>query len=217
MSRFDSSADMVKKLVLNQVVLIFFSIVLTAATGRHQTLYLFVSIFCALFYLFLMYTYCWELGAKDKLRIEGGRMAPAPWRCVWLSLIANALNILGALIVLVTKLFLQYVEPLNLWERITAYPMRAELAAEAAEKGLLVGEVLADTTPVWLERMCGFTDAIMRVLQCMYLGIMQAINVNNTLLYFVAIGLTVAVCGVSYLLGTKNINLFGGGQKPQEN
>ena len=51
-----------------------------------------ISIFSILFYLFLIYTASWEYGAKDKIRIDGGKMQRAPMKGAIMLIAANLLN-----------------------------------------------------------------------------------------------------------------------------
>ena len=122
--------------------MIFFSFILGMVTVKHSALYACVSAFCILFYFFLLYTMCWEIGAKDKLRVEGGRMDPAPFKGALLSLVANAVNLLGALTALISKLCLPFAEDLSLWQRLSS--PAGHPTSEAAQNA----EAAADTTPL---------------------------------------------------------------------
>lgn len=51
-----------------------------------------ISIFSIFFYLFLIYTASWEYGAKDKIRIDGGRMTRTPMKGAIMLIAANLLN-----------------------------------------------------------------------------------------------------------------------------
>jgi hypothetical protein len=62
-------------------------------------LYVFISIFSMGFYFALLYTTAWEFGAKDKIRLEGGRSLDGmregyiPFKGALLSLFANIPNL----------------------------------------------------------------------------------------------------------------------------
>ena len=56
-----------------------------------------ISIFSIFFYLFLIYTASWEYGAKDKIRIDGGRMTKTPMKGAIMLIAANLLNFILAL------------------------------------------------------------------------------------------------------------------------
>jgi len=73
------SYDIVK-LFINQIGIAIFGLVLTMASAMMQdkygdTLGICVSVFSVLFYLYLVYVLIWDLGAKDKIRIDAGRLA----------------------------------------------------------------------------------------------------------------------------------------------
>jgi hypothetical protein len=185
------------------------------ATINHTALYACVSAFCILFYFFLLYTMCWEIGAKDKLRVEGGRMDPAPFKCVWLSLAANSINLLGALIALISKLCLPFVQDLTLWQRLSSPAVHPNSAtAEAAETA--IEGLLAEGCPVWLHSLYSISEAITRILLYMFRGLDKIIAPENPLTHFLSIGLTVLVCGMAYYLGTKNFRFFAA-RKPSQN
>ncbi len=87
------------KLFLNQIVITVFALMLSMATLSNRKLSLAVSIFSILFFLYLNYSQCWEIGAKDKLKIDGGRMGNKPLTGLWLALGANVPNIISALLI----------------------------------------------------------------------------------------------------------------------
>lgn len=99
MSNFfrENSYSMVR-LFLNQIALTVFGTMLALATAKNDTLLLVTSIFSVLFYLYLVYSFGWEIGAKDKIRIDGGRLAPMPAKGFLIALVANIPNLLLALL-----------------------------------------------------------------------------------------------------------------------
>ena len=78
----ENSYDVVK-LYVNQLGIMIFSMLLYTAVGAFENeklslaLSIFVSVFSICFYLVLIYYAIWEIGAKDKIRIDGGRMEPS--------------------------------------------------------------------------------------------------------------------------------------------
>ena len=92
------------KLILNQLAIVIFSALL-AATYPYQFIYLMTSVFSILFYLFLASTVVYEIGAKDCIRIEAGRMKATPWRGFWVGLCAGSLNVLIGIVIGVAALF----------------------------------------------------------------------------------------------------------------
>ena len=69
-----------------------------------------VSIFAILFYLFLIYTLVWEIGAKDKISVDVGKKEYKPFTGLWMGLIANIPNIVFAMILAISKLFISNVD-----------------------------------------------------------------------------------------------------------
>jgi hypothetical protein len=74
----DHSYEIVR-LFLNQFALAVFGIVLVLAStmandGSYGILSLIAGVFSALFYLFILYATMQEMGAKDRIKIEGNRM-----------------------------------------------------------------------------------------------------------------------------------------------
>ncbi len=98
------SFDMVK-LFLNQIAMTVFATMLTLAAVKNKNLALAVSIFSVLFYLFINYSAVWELGAKDKLRVDAGRMAPMPAKGFFIALGAALPNIFLTILIGVGLLF----------------------------------------------------------------------------------------------------------------
>ena len=70
----------ITKMIVNQLGMMIFGLVLSMATSQNDTLFLLASVFSVCFYMFLVYTVGWELGAKDKVRLDGGRIAYAPFK-----------------------------------------------------------------------------------------------------------------------------------------
>ena len=85
----DYSYNIVKMFV-NQFAISIFGVSLTFATtsahGESQgfdTLTVVVSILSVLFYLFLIYTLAWEIGAKDKISVDAGKKPYRPHLGIW--------------------------------------------------------------------------------------------------------------------------------------
>ncbi len=100
----DYSYSMVKMFV-NQFALAIFGTSLAFATNfahRNSTsfdvLTLVVSIGAALFYLFLLYTLTWEIGAKDRISVDCGKKPYKPLTGLLMSLIANLPNLVLAIL-----------------------------------------------------------------------------------------------------------------------
>ena len=104
----ENSYDIVR-LYINQLGIMIFSMLLYTTVRSFSnellssTLSIVVSIFSIIFYLVLIYYIVWEIGAKDKIRIDGGRAKRFKNKGLYMGLIANVPNfVLGFL----TTLFL---------------------------------------------------------------------------------------------------------------
>ena len=108
----ENSYDIIR-LYVNQLGIMIFSMLLYTSVGSIEnekissTLGLIVSIFSICFYLVLIYYVMWEIGAKDKIRIDGGRMEPCGHKGFVMGLFANVPNlILGVLTVVFAAIVL---------------------------------------------------------------------------------------------------------------
>lgn len=109
MKRFfhDYSYNIVKMFV-NQFAISIFGMSLTLATTQiyvdnttasgFDTFTFVVSIFAVLFYLFLIYTLSWEIGAKDKISVDSGKKPYRPYLGLLMSLVANVPNLIVAVL-----------------------------------------------------------------------------------------------------------------------
>ena len=95
------NAGIIGKMIVNQIGMTIFGLLLSLATGFNSTLLLLSSLFAIGFYMCLLYMMSWDYGARDKIRVDGGRMTYFPYKGVLLSLYANVLNILLALCAIV--------------------------------------------------------------------------------------------------------------------
>ena len=91
------------KLFLNQFAISLFGLALSFASGRagNNKLLLLSSIFSVIFYLFLQYAVIWEVGAKDGISATARKTPRKLWRGVVIAVLANALNLVLALLILV--------------------------------------------------------------------------------------------------------------------
>ena len=107
MKIFEENSYDIVRLYVNQLGIMIFSMLLYTAVGSFENeklssaLSIFVSLFSICFYLILIYYVVWEIGAKDKIRIDGGRAEPCEHKGLVMGLFANIPNlILGAFTVL---------------------------------------------------------------------------------------------------------------------
>ena len=104
----ENSYDIVR-LLINQIGITIFSMILYSAvdmanfeSGTTLTLNKILSIFAILFYFSLLYTVAWDWGAKDKIRIDGGRMSPVKLKGARMALFANVPNFILTFICVAT-------------------------------------------------------------------------------------------------------------------
>ena len=108
----DYSYNIVKMFV-NQFAISIFGVSLTfATTSAHgestgfDTLTVVVSLLSVLFYLFLIYTLMWEVGAKDRIHVDMGKMKKHPHTGLIMSIIANIPNFIIAIMFTVASPFM---------------------------------------------------------------------------------------------------------------
>lgn len=101
------------RLYINQLGIMIFSLLLYFAIDPFgdealaKSLNIFISVFSVCFYLVLIYYVIWDIGAKDKIRIDGGRMERSKNKGLVMGLIANIPNfLLGFLTVLFLLIFM---------------------------------------------------------------------------------------------------------------
>lgn len=108
----ENSYDIVR-LYINQLGIMIFSMLLYTAVGSFDSaklssaMSIFVSVFSICFYLVLIYYVMWEIGAKDKIRIDGGKAEPCKCKGLVMGLFANVPNlILGLFTLIFLSIFL---------------------------------------------------------------------------------------------------------------
>ena len=94
------------RLALNQfaISMFGFALAMTAVKAESKALLLWSSIASIVFYLALTYGSAHKTGSGDRLSVEYGKIPFRPLRGLLLSLIANSLNLLLALLITVGKL-----------------------------------------------------------------------------------------------------------------
>ena len=96
---FRENSDSIVKLYINQIGVAIFSMFLYSAAAAISkdgiaslSIKVGISIFAILFYFGLVYAVAWEIGAKDKIRIDAGRMEKRTSKGIKLGLFANSPN-----------------------------------------------------------------------------------------------------------------------------
>ncbi len=104
----ENSYDIVR-LYINQFGMTVFSLILyfsSSIVGDSNwilTLYLLVSVFSTLFLYVLLYYAAWEFGAKDRIRIDSGRMTYNKYKGLYLGLFAGVPNFVFAFLSILGK------------------------------------------------------------------------------------------------------------------
>ena len=99
---FKENSGLIVKLFINQIGIAIFAFMLYTAAGSFEisdsSAALFVKVllsaFSMLFYFTLLYNIMWEIGGKDKIRIDSGRLERKASKGLIVGLFANALNII---------------------------------------------------------------------------------------------------------------------------
>jgi len=93
----ENISDIVK-LIVNQLGVTIFSFFLYTAVGMIEDasvklgVNIAVSVVSIIFFCFLLYTVAWDWGAKDKIRIDAGRLEEHKYKGIFISLYANVIN-----------------------------------------------------------------------------------------------------------------------------
>lgn len=95
------------RLFINQIGIAIFSFMLYTAAGMvledtssRMSINLVISIFSVLFYFVLIYTVTWEYGAKDRIRVDGGRLIADGFKGAKMGALANIPAMAAALLAL---------------------------------------------------------------------------------------------------------------------
>ena len=95
MKRFISeNFKVIKKLLIYQFGAAFFGILVNSSAGRLPWLNWLTGILAILFYVYLLYSAVWEEGARDRIRVDGGRMTRDDFKGLKIALVANIPNII---------------------------------------------------------------------------------------------------------------------------
>lgn len=83
------------KIFLNQIALSMLGFVMAMATqSAHIAMRVIVGIVCVVFYLWILYVMMYEMGQKDGIKIQSGRLHYSKLKGFWISLLANVPNII---------------------------------------------------------------------------------------------------------------------------
>lgn len=99
--------DSISKLFINHIGMVVFSLVVFIASKRiNQGLFYAMGVLAILMYFSLLYTCMWERGAKDKIKIDGGREKKNIFNGIFMYLIANFLVIITSIVAIIFSLLI---------------------------------------------------------------------------------------------------------------
>ena len=185
-SMFREKGPIIRKLLGYQFASAVMGVLLSSSAAQVKWLNLLTSIFATVFYCALIYAAMWELGAKDRIKADGGRLAYEPKTGLVCALGANIPNlILGLIIVIFTAI---------------AIPTQMEWAGN-------VVAVVAPIARLWQ----GMYNGI--IVYLVPLGLKGGAAIFSTLIYIAITLPAFAVCFFAYLMGFKNKKIFRFGTK----
>lgn len=189
MKRFfaENSYTMVK-LFIFQLAISIMGFVTATATLKLGVWSLLSSVFCTVVYLCLIWTVGYMEGQKDGIRIEAGRLKPFPAKFFIISLISNSINIVAGLLAFIFR------------------------ACSNAPLTYVVEN--AEYSPEWAVNGHEIANLIARLLQAMYLGIINYVGKNNVILLLIIPLPAIIVTGFSYIAGVKYKDGFIKQNKP---
>ena len=104
---FKEYGSIISKILINHIAMMIFGIiVLIAAKGINDVLFHIAGVVAILMYMFLLYMIMWELGSKDSVRVETQRMKRDNLLGLKISLVANAIFIVMAVVLLILSFFI---------------------------------------------------------------------------------------------------------------
>ncbi len=171
----------VTKMIVNQFGMMIFGLVMHMATAQNDTLFLIAALFSVCFYLFLEYSVAWEIGARDKIKLDSGRIRYTPYKGACISMVANFINfILGVLIV------------------ISYFSLTPESRVLHVAQG-----------PDWAVNMYGIASSIARFIESMYIGIIQTYSPYNPIIFILIVFPAIIISGLGYFVAIKGKSILG--------
>ena len=173
------NASVISKLFVYQFALTVFGLLLFTVSqfAESDAIVAGISAFSVLFYLFIIYTNMWDIGAKDKIRIEGKRLQSRPLHGIWVGIAANIPNYILAIASTVGYLFIDH-------------------SVKNADGKL--------TTPEWAVNLYGIAHAIGSYLNGTFLGITSTLKIDVLpFTLFIITVPSIAACALGYYFGTK--------------
>lgn len=112
---FKDGYDTILRLFVTQLGMTMFGVMITLVTRvmpgasekEKDPMLLVASGASILLYLVILYMHIWEKGAKDRIKVDGGRMQKNLLKGLWFSLIANSINLICGITMCVTYPFIE--------------------------------------------------------------------------------------------------------------
>lgn len=192
----DNSYDIVK-LYINQIGIAIFSTVLYTAVGSMgdakliNALNMAISIFSILFYFMLLYNVSWEYGAKDKIRIDAGRLRYDRAKGIKMSLFASIPNVIISGICVITAVVYKIA---------------------ASEFAAVVSGVFNFFMRITLSMYLGVVQSIFGAFD----SVADTSFIGAGVAFCLVSVFSVAVTHIGYLFGAKNIKIFGAFSKDKK-
>ncbi len=179
---YKENSYQIVRCMINQVGITVFALVISTVTQKKDAWLLTGSIFATLFYLFLLYTIMWEQGAKDVLRIEGGRARLDRFYGFKVAACANLPNFFLGILTLVGFVFGDSLVGLEFSWASGLYGVSSLIISllEAMYIGILKYIIPGGGFQYLVGSICYLLTPVPAIL----------------------------ICGAAYLLGIKNIRLF---------
>lgn len=185
----ENSYDIVKFFIYQAGIAIFSIALLTAVSsaiedddGLRSIMKLVVSILAVGFYIMLVYTVSWEHGAKDRIRIDAGKISGDSFKAAKIALLANLPNFVFSGVAIISSLL--YADG-NVWTTILGIFLAIIGLIESMYIGVIqfiLSAVISDTSAYYfLQSLCFFLLPI----------------------------LIVASAHLGFTLGDKNVKIFG--------
>ena len=108
---FKENLSTISKLFINHVGMTIFGLIVLITSRLlsdkigHPVVFYIMGAITLLMYFSLLYTAMWERGAKDKIKVDGGRMKYSAFHGLYMYLIANVIAIFLA----VMTIFFAYI------------------------------------------------------------------------------------------------------------
>ena len=135
-------------------------------------------------YVYLLGYMTTEIGSRDGIRIEAGRLSYNRFKGLYMSLMANSLNIVLALFSIVGKLCVTNI-------------------------GFFSDDSVVEAVPAFAGALNSVSELILKLINGMYLGLQVEYFSGNPLFYLLIIAPSLLVCTLAYMRGVNRITKGG--------